>query len=465
MPELPEVETIRIIVQKQVRGLTINSVDVHNSCSLNRICEDDFVVAVTGSVIRSIDRRGKYFIFNLSSGTMVLHLRMDGQLYVVNDADHANRYTLLSFNLSDGSVLRFDDKRKFAKASFIPDGVEDTVSGVSKLGLEPFGSNLTAEYLRKKWRSSFTTIKEALLDQTIIAGFGNFYSDDLLFICGINPKKKCAGLTVHNYESIAKMAPKVIDWGISLDRVTEEEYTKIGEHGFNAKNHSYVYGRSGMPCKVCGDTIRSFKFGGGRTCCYCPSCQHTVKFLSNDLNSDMFDMVLRYIGSWIRQFSKFETYFILSNKYDTSGPETIRWDNFVMCVYESIMTEDVVSIEHDSSWGFRMLRARAIGSMSDVDREEGLVWLKSKNWLKRKGGIQMDESTFISVARYIGERLIKNGEVSSKELVNVEPEDVTWEEFVRKVDDLMCMGFIIPGNDKLYFDKGVQWLKQQNWRK
>lgn len=371
MPELPEVETIKNIISKQVCNSTITDVRVSNVKSLEHISKETFVDGIKGSIIKSICRRGKYFIFDLNTGSLVIHLRMNGKLYVTGD-NTSNSYEIATFSLMDGRVLHFDDQRKFAKMAFIPAGEVDTISGVSKLGLEPFDKNLTSDYLKKYWGYKPTTVKEALLEQDVIAGFGNFYSDDLLFICGIHPMKRCINLSDKNYDDLVKTIPEIMKWGIVMDRVTESEYAKLNIEGFEAKRNSYVYGRAGYSCRICGTRIQSMKVSG-RTCCFCPSCQHRVKMVPEDVNPDILKEVAKYIGMYITTYGMYE--FSLSGEmYEYT------WEDFVLEVYKSIMTEDAIVMGDDKSGDSRAVRSHLILDGDESDFEIGLRWIKSQKW-------------------------------------------------------------------------------------
>lgn len=379
MPELPEVETIRTMLSKQIRNVKIVSVNVCNSRTIENIDKDLFVHGVTGSTVESISRRGKYFLFNLSSGTMVLHLRMDGQLYVDEYPQLTSSHTLIVFNLEDGRALHFDDQRRFAKAAFIPLGVEDEISGVSKLGLEPFDENLTADYLKRRWCTKTCSVKEALMDQSVVAGFGNFYSDDLLFLCGIYPKKRCINLSNKNYADLVRTMPELMTRAIMINNVTEDEYSKIRGHGFKARELSYVYGRAGNLCKSCGSVIRSMKLGG-RTCSYCPSCQHTVKILKDEITPDVLLDVAKFIGSYIQLWGEYRADIVASTS-ETFEPSSMTWEEYVMFVYKDIMSEDAISVSDQRFGEWRKYKALAIANdNSNSSFEVGVKWLKSQRW-------------------------------------------------------------------------------------
>lgn len=378
MPELPEVETIRRILNKQITGLTITAVNVHYSNTINKVCRDDFVGKVENSTIKCILRRGKYFIFNLTSGDMVLHLRLNGQLYVTDGDAPISKYALITFELSNGCVLHFDDKRKFATACLVPSWIEDRVSGVHRLGLDPFDDKLTAEYLKSKWKYRTCTIKEALLDQDVVAGYGNFYSDELLFVCGIYPAKRCTSLTDANYAALVRNIPDVMAWGLKADDITEEEYNARREGAFEAMKDSFVHGKSGEYCVFCKSKIQSMKLAG-RTCCYCAICQPKVKVLNSEVTPEIFGVVASFVGSHIQMSGGFNTRVIPTINREAKV-EDMTWEEFIEKVYEYLGREEPISIDHYTFDSERGVKLKIVDNINKESFAIGTKWIKTQNW-------------------------------------------------------------------------------------
>ncbi len=378
MPELPEVETIRRNISKKVCGEVIEDVNVLNIGAIENKDRNSFIQNVKGATINSIDRRGKYLIFNLNCGTMVLHLRLNGQLYVTDYNEAVSKYACITFYLSNSKVMHFDDMRKFAKASFIPVGENDIVSGVHRLGIEPFDAiNLSVDYLKRYWSHQTFTVKEALLNQDVIAGFGNFYSDEILFLCGINPNKRCINLTDKNYQDLVKCIPEIMEWGIRINAISEKDCGRVDRDGFNTRKESYVYGRAGQPCKVCGCRIVSTKLGG-RTCCYCPACQMRVKIIRSDVDPDMLADVAKFIGTCIKQCGSFDVSIIYSE--ENPNISAIRWEDFVRSAYKYIMSEQAISIVDDPSGDSRVQHSIIVKNISDDNFDVGINWIRSQAW-------------------------------------------------------------------------------------
>ena len=188
MPELPEVETIRRVLEPQIKGLTITGVTVNRPEVIGHPTAEGFCQALTGQTIDTMTRRGKFLSVLLDSGDyLVLHLRMTGCL-LLTPADYpAEKHTHIVFHLSSGDELRFSDTRRFGRFWLFRKGESDTYSGMDKLGLEPFDAGLTADYLQQHFGKRKKAVKECLLDQSVIAGIGNIYSDEILFASGIHP--------------------------------------------------------------------------------------------------------------------------------------------------------------------------------------------------------------------------------------------------------------------------------------
>lgn len=182
MPELPEVETIRQVLEPQIKGLTITTVTVNRTEVIGHPTAEGFCQALTGQTINTLTRRGKFLSVLLDSGDyFVLHLRMTGCLLLTLADYPTEKHTHIVFHLSSGDELRFSDTRRFGRFWLFRKGESDTYSGMDKLGLEPFDNGLTAGYLQQHFGKRKKAIKECLLDQSVIAGIGNIYSDEILF--------------------------------------------------------------------------------------------------------------------------------------------------------------------------------------------------------------------------------------------------------------------------------------------
>lgn len=197
MPELPEVETVRRGLQKQLSGARIESVKVLRQASVGYPSIRDFAYMLKGQSFCSFDRRGKYILINLSNDIgMVAHLRMSGRLLVMRSNETEPDHVRIRLNIADGRKLVFDDTRVFGRLWCVPAGktFDDIVPGLKQLGPEPLGG-LDPKHLQSSFAGKKQCIKTALLDQTIIAGIGNIYADESLFRAKINPTRAAGDLS------------------------------------------------------------------------------------------------------------------------------------------------------------------------------------------------------------------------------------------------------------------------------
>ena len=273
MPELPEVETIRRIIGPQISGRSITSLEIHNPQIIAFPDADTFSSSLVGCSFTGMSRRGKFLIFHLDNGSrLVLHLRMTGQILVTPADYQEEKHTHLKAELSDGKQIRYIDVRRFGRFWLIGKDEADAVTGMDNLGIEPDDKLLTANFLIEKLNKRKKTIKEMLHDQTIIAGIGNIYSDEILHAARIYPEKSCNALTNAEWKRLAEQIPKVIAWAIEANEITPEDY--LAGKGKEYRNTPFLkaYGHNGKPCEICGTLFEKLTVGG-RSSCYCPKCQ------------------------------------------------------------------------------------------------------------------------------------------------------------------------------------------------
>jgi len=275
MPELPEVETVRRGLTNLVKNAVINSVEVRY---LKMVSPESplFEQALQGKTIERIDRRGKYLLFRFNDHlTMVSHLRMEGKYDVQPEGSVVTKHTHVIFHLSDGRELRYTDTRKFGRMRLINTGDENVIPGLKAMGPEPTEKTLKLDYMKKIFRKSHRTIKPFLLDQSKIAGLGNIYVDETLWLSQINPLQQTDELPD---EKIADLRDAIIDEiGIAIKghgTTVHSFSTAFGEAG-NFQNHLHVYGKQGEPCERCGTTIEKIKVAQRGTH-FCPHCQPII---------------------------------------------------------------------------------------------------------------------------------------------------------------------------------------------
>lgn len=273
MPELPEVETVIRVIGPQIRGLLVTEVVIHHPDVIAYPSAKEFSTMLIGKKIAGMARRGKFIHILLEDGgCLTLHLRMTGGLLVAPADLPLEKHTHVVFRLSDGRELRFSDMRRFGRFWLIRAEEEDPYSGIAKLGPEPFDENLTAEYLQKSLGKRKRAIKECLLDQSMVAGIGNIYSDEILFRAKLDPARTACSLTEEEWQRLAEYIPSVLRFYTEKNAITAEEYLKTRGRDYRNTPFLQVYGQKGKPCPVCGEPLCK-KVVGGRSSVYCPRCQ------------------------------------------------------------------------------------------------------------------------------------------------------------------------------------------------
>lgn len=273
MPQLPEVETIRQVIEPQIQRLTIKNIRVSLPEVIAYPTADEFCKAVTGQAIASMAHRGKFLIINLKNeNRIILHLRMTGCLLVTPPDYPTEKHTHIIMQLNNGMELRFSDTRRFGRFWLIQSDEEDTYSGIGKLGLEPLSSECNAEYLQARLRKRKKAIKECLLNQSVIAGIGNIYSDEILFRARIYPSAPADSLTDEKWKRLAVEIAECLHYFIEKNKITPKDYLESKEQDYRNTPFLQVYGHAGEPCPYCGETFVCTVIGG-RGSVYCPNCQ------------------------------------------------------------------------------------------------------------------------------------------------------------------------------------------------
>lgn len=273
MPELPEVEAVKRVLGPQIQGFAIRTVVVKRPEVIAYPAAGEFCEWLTDRTISGMERRGKYLVIPLEGGgRIIVHLRMTGCLLLTPADWPEEKHTHLILRLDGGKELRFSDTRRFGRLWMVKAGEADSHSGMEKLGKEPFDPACSAEYLNAQFGGRKKAIKECLLEQRVVAGIGNIYSDEILFAAGLHPARPADSLTGEEWERLAAAIPQQLSYFIEKNRMTPEEY--LDSKGRDYRNTPFlrVYGRAGSPCPVCGQTLCRMVVGG-RSGTFCPHCQ------------------------------------------------------------------------------------------------------------------------------------------------------------------------------------------------
>lgn len=286
MPELPEVETVRIGLSSLLVGHTIEQVDFDTPKSFPNAPADVNKFLIGANVI-TIARRGKALLIELNTKyTLVVHLKMTGQLVYVGDkrfgAGHPNsslvgqlpdKSTRVTLTLDNGAHLYFNDQRKFGWMRLIPTAEVPNIDFFKKLGPEPLAADFTAKDFRGRLaKHPNTNIKAALLDQTVIAGVGNIYADESLWGAKIHPKTLVKNLSVAKLNKLFYELVYVLKLSIEKGGSTDKNYVNAEGKKGSYMSFARVFRREGKLCPRCGTTIIKTRVAGRGTH-LCPFCQ------------------------------------------------------------------------------------------------------------------------------------------------------------------------------------------------
>ena len=275
MPELPEVETLRRDLEARVIGRTIVSCEVSENAPrlVQLVTRAEFCRQLTGRRIEGLRRRGKYLIIDLDDGrAWVVHRGMSGNVLYRPEEAEEDPWVRASFTLDNGHQLRWADLRKFGKMWL----VEDATMVVETLGPEPMEAEFTPEVLRARAGKRTAPIKSVLLDQKVVAGVGNIYSDEALHYARIHPLRPANRLKPDEWRRLHEGIVGALRMGIdargsSMGTSLRDHVNVDGDPGWN-QEVVQAYGRDGEPCYRCGTIMRRLVVGG-RSAVFCPKCQ------------------------------------------------------------------------------------------------------------------------------------------------------------------------------------------------
>lgn len=270
MPELPEVETIAHYLrdgnlgQPGLPGRTIRSAEVLWARSIAEPTVDEFSRRICGQVVQQVGRRAKYLVIQLTADTLLVHLRMSGDLRVEPEGTAAAAHDRVVLHLDGGHRLAFNDTRKFGRMWL----AADPQPVLAALGPEPLSAEFTADVLYGMLRAHSRQLKPLLLDQSFLAGLGNIYTDEALHEAGLHPNRLAAQLSPAEAGRLWAAIRRVLNEGIRHHGASIDWVYRGGEF----QNTFRVYQRTGLPCPVCGTVIER-RVVGQRGTHFCPRCQ------------------------------------------------------------------------------------------------------------------------------------------------------------------------------------------------
>ena len=287
MPELPEVETVKRGLQKLIVGHRIVGTKSDNPKSFPNADADVKNFLVGASVIE-VRRRAKVLLIDLSTKyTLVTHLKMTGQMVYVGSeerfaAGHPNdslvgnlpdKSTRVTFDFVDGSHLYFNDQRKFGWVRLIPTAEVPNIDFMKRVGPEPLEADFTVEqFINQFKKRSGTSIKAAILDQSVIAGVGNIYADESLWGAKIHPARKVSSISDAEFAELYKEVRYVMNLSIEKGGSTNRNYVNAEGKKGSYMDFARVFRREGLECPRCGAEIIKIRVAGRGTH-VCPNCQ------------------------------------------------------------------------------------------------------------------------------------------------------------------------------------------------
>ncbi|PKK83681.1 MAG: DNA-formamidopyrimidine glycosylase [candidate division Zixibacteria bacterium HGW-Zixibacteria-1] len=271
MPELPEVETVVRGLQQTILNKTIDSVFI-NSPKIDSDNPRGWLDILRNKTFINIHRRGKNILIDLSDNyTLWVHLKMTGHLYYMSDKTEIDKHDLLIFKLKDNRHhLRFNDYRRFGRVRLFKTDQVMSQKGLIELGPEPL--EISRDDFIQLFKSTRRMIKPAVLDQTFIAGLGNIYADETLYLGRIHPRRLTDSIADTKLTELHGHTVKILKKAINLMGTSVDTYAGVNGQPGGFQKYLNVYGREGEPCKRCGASIRREKIGS-RSAHFCPRCQ------------------------------------------------------------------------------------------------------------------------------------------------------------------------------------------------
>jgi formamidopyrimidine-DNA glycosylase len=269
MPELPEVETTCRGIAPHITGQRVNRVIVRNPnlrWPVSRRLEKE----LTGQIIHSVSRRAKYLLLNTDAGTAILHLGMSGSLRIIAATEPPRKHDHVDIVFA-GSALRLTDPRRFGSLHWTRrPAMQHRL--LSPLGCEPLSQAFNGDYLYQQSRNRKVAIKQFLMNSHVVAGIGNIYASEALYMAGIHPGRAAGKVSREKYRLLAEVIKEVLHHAIEQGGTTLRDFVNgEGKPGYFSQ-HLNVYGKAGNPCSSCCAPIREIR-QGQRSSFYCPKCQ------------------------------------------------------------------------------------------------------------------------------------------------------------------------------------------------
>jgi formamidopyrimidine-DNA glycosylase len=271
MPELPEVEITRRGIEPHLAGTRIHTLTVRQK-QLRWPVPDELATRIAGAQILRVTRRAKYLLVETSHGTLIIHLGMSGSLRIADETLAPGKHDHIDLHFGKGKLLRYTDPRRFGAWLWSEQAI-DQHPLLALLGPEPLGDDFNSDYLFKKSRGRKLTVKSFIMDSHIVAGVGNIYANEALFMAGIHPLRAAGRISRTRYAQLVNAIQTVLEEAICQGGTTLRDFLNSeGKPGYFQQSLN-VYGKATDPCPRCSTPIREIR-SGQRSTFYCPRCQH-----------------------------------------------------------------------------------------------------------------------------------------------------------------------------------------------
>lgn len=272
MPELAEVQTVLDTLKEQLGSFQIKDIEIKYDKLIATSLPSVFIETLINKKVIQYQRYGKYLIFDVDTHIWMVHLRMEGKFYINEYPPQQEKHIHAIFYLQDGNRLYYHDTRKFGRMYLYPKQKEGQYPCLEHLGYDLFDESLKAIDLYHRFKQKKYTLKQALLDQSNLAGIGNIYADEICYAIGLHPQTKVNHLSKKDCEQLLIEARRILSEAIIMGGTTIRSYTSsLGVDGrFQLKLK--VHQRKGEPCTKCGTLIQK-RYVAQRGTYYCTQCQ------------------------------------------------------------------------------------------------------------------------------------------------------------------------------------------------
>ena len=270
MPELPEVETTCRGIAPHVEGQIIRQVIIRQAQLRWRVPESLDQI-LSGLSVQSVSRRAKYLLFATSTGTLLVHLGMSGSLRIITTGQEAGKHDHIDFIFNDHLIMRYNDPRRFGSVLWTSGRLTDHPL-LKDLGPEPLLTDFNGKLLYALSRNRKMPIKSFIMDSHVVVGVGNIYANEALFMAGILPSRQAGKVSLTRYQKLADCIRLILQHAIQQGGTTLRDFVNESGNPGYFKQQLKVYGRKGLPCVSCQQTLTEIRLSN-RSTVFCAKCQ------------------------------------------------------------------------------------------------------------------------------------------------------------------------------------------------